>query len=149
MKAHLTLLALAMPVLRRPVPPIVRQDVTAGWRTKPFVPGRSQWRGCGLAARIAGGEDKYAEAKRSPAKESQDGDRMALQLAKQAEADAYATAKAQNTTQQTAARECKAAPRRQDEANAMLRSASSVKLNRKQIMNIRNSILSWLQPWRS
>jgi hypothetical protein len=51
-------------------------------------------------------KDKFAEAKRSLAKETRDGDRMALQLAKQAEVDAeYASAKSQSTSQVSAARE--------------------------------------------
>ncbi len=51
-------------------------------------------------------KDKYAEAKIALAKKSSDGDAAALRLARQAEVDAqYASAKAQTTTQQTAARD--------------------------------------------
>ena len=51
-------------------------------------------------------KDKYALAKASLEKKSSAGDREALRLAKQAEVDAqYATAKAQSTTREAAARE--------------------------------------------
>jgi hypothetical protein len=55
---------------------------------------------------LQGAKDKYAEAKREAAKNTPEGDHKAVQLAKQAEVDAqYATAKAQSTTQESAARE--------------------------------------------
>jgi TRAP-type uncharacterized transport system substrate-binding protein len=51
-------------------------------------------------------KDKYAEAKIAVAKKSSEGDRTALQLAKQAEVDAqYASAKAQSTSHEMAARD--------------------------------------------
>ncbi len=51
-------------------------------------------------------KDKYAEAKRAYDKDTKDGDRDAMRLAKQAEVDAqYATAKAQAQRQEEAARE--------------------------------------------
>ena len=51
-------------------------------------------------------KDKYAQAKLAMDRKSDEGDRTALQLAKQAEVDAqYATAKAQSATQKEAARE--------------------------------------------
>lgn len=54
-------------------------------------------------------KDKFAQAKVALEKESDEGDRTALQLAKQAEVDAqFATAKAQTSTQQDSAREAAA-----------------------------------------
>jgi len=51
-------------------------------------------------------KDKYAKAKLALEKKSSEGDREAMQLAKQAEVDAqYASAKAQADTQQAAARD--------------------------------------------
>jgi len=51
-------------------------------------------------------KDKFAQAQESFEQESEEGDRIALQLAKEAEVDAqYASAKAQSTTQKDAARE--------------------------------------------
>lgn len=51
-------------------------------------------------------KNKYAEAQRAYEKRSEDGDRKAMQLARQAEVDAqYATAKSQTVRQQAAARE--------------------------------------------
>jgi hypothetical protein len=51
-------------------------------------------------------KDKFAKAKVALDMKSMEGNRLALQLAKQAEVDAqYASAKAQSTSQQTAARD--------------------------------------------
>jgi hypothetical protein len=51
-------------------------------------------------------KDKYAEAKVALEKNSSEGDRTALMLARQAEVDAqYASARAQSTTQEDAAQE--------------------------------------------
>jgi len=74
-------------------------------------------------------KDKYAKAKSAMAKKSADGDREALQLAKQAEVDAqYASAKAQSTTQQTAANDAQKgvdALRQEADRNAAAPAATS------------------------
>jgi predicted amidohydrolase len=110
MKAHLTLLAVALPVLLVQACASYRpaEDVTAQMARTEAILQQADRSGVAVNSlpELQAAKDKYAEAKRSLAKESQDGDRMALQLAKQAEVDAqYATAKAQNTSQQGAARE--------------------------------------------
>lgn len=53
-------------------------------------------------------KDKYADAQKALEKKNREGDRIAMQLAKQAEVDAqFASAKAQSTRQEEAAREVK------------------------------------------
>jgi hypothetical protein len=110
MKAQLAVLTLAVPLLLMQACASYRpsQDVTAQMaRTEAIL---QQADSSGVAVNslpeLQAARDKYAEAKRSLAKESSEGDRMALQLAKQAEVDAkYATAKSQSTSQASAARE--------------------------------------------
>lgn len=53
-------------------------------------------------------KDKYADAQRALEKKNREGDRIAMQLAQQAQVDAqFASAKAQSTRQEEAAREVK------------------------------------------
>jgi predicted amidohydrolase len=122
MKAQRITLALALPLLvqacasYRPSTEVTQQMA----RTEAVI---EQAERSGVAVNslpeLQGAKDKYAEAKRSLEKESREGDQKALQLAKQAEVDAqYATAKAQNTTQQSAAREVQSGTEAlKDEAN--------------------------------
>lgn len=110
MKALLTIMTLAVPMLLMqacatysPAP-----DVTAQMARTEAILQQADRSGVAVNSlpELQAARDKYAEAKRSLGKESRDGDRMALQLAKQAEVDAqYAMAKSQSTSQVNAARE--------------------------------------------
>ena len=110
MKANPFVLALALPLLTIQACASYRpaEDVTAQMARTEAILQQADRSGVAVNSlpELQAAKDKYAEAKRSLAKESKEGDLMALQLAQQAEVDAqYATAKARNTSQQTAARE--------------------------------------------
>lgn len=109
MNVSKSILALGLPLLLlacasyRP-----SQDVTAQMARTEAILQQAERSGVAVNSlpELQSARDKYAQAKQALAKKSTEGDQKALQLAKQAEVDAeYATAKAQNTTQQSAARE--------------------------------------------
>jgi hypothetical protein len=110
MKAHRIVLALGLPFLviqacasHRPA-----EEVTAQMARTEAILQQADRSGVAVNSlpELQGAKDKYAGAQRSLAKETRDGDAMALQLAKQAEVDAnYATAKSGSMTQANAARE--------------------------------------------
>jgi hypothetical protein len=110
MKVLRTILAMGVPLLLIQACATYRpsEDVTAQMARTEAILQQADHSGVAVNAlpELQAAKDKYAEAKRSLAKETHDGDRMALQLAKQAEVDAeYASAKSQSTSQVSAARE--------------------------------------------
>ena len=110
MKVLRTILAMGVPLLLIQACATYRpsEDVTAQMARTEAILQQADHSGVAVNALpdLQAAKDKYAEAKRSLAKETHDGDRMALQLAKQAEVDAeYASAKSQSTSQVSAARE--------------------------------------------
>lgn len=123
MKANPFVLALALPLLTIQACASYRpaEDVTAQMARTEAILQQAERSGVAVNSlpELQSARDKYAQAKQSLAKKSSEGDQKALQLAKQAEVDAqYATAKAQNTTQQSAAREVQSGTQAlKDEAN--------------------------------
>ncbi len=110
MKIIASVFALAMPLLMLEACASYRpsQDVTAQMARTEAILQQAERSGVAVNSlpELQSARDKYSEAKQALAKKSTEGDQKALQLAKQAEVDAqYATAKAQSTTQQSAARE--------------------------------------------
>lgn len=110
MKTRLTMMTLAVPMLLMQACATYSpaQDVTAQMARTEAILQQADRSGVAVNSlpELQTARDKYAEAKRSLGKETSDGDRIALQLAKQAEVDAqYAMAKSQSTSQVNAARE--------------------------------------------
>ena len=110
MKLRRTILAMGVPLLLIQACATYRpsQDVTAQMARTEAILQQADRSGVAVNSlpELQAAKDKYAEAKRSLAKQTRDGDHMALQLAKQAEVDAeYASAKSQSTSQVSAARE--------------------------------------------
>jgi hypothetical protein len=110
MKAHRIVLALGLPLLMVQACASYRpaEEVTAQMARTEAILQQADRSSVAVNSlpELQAAKDKYAEAQRSLAKKSRDGDNMALQLAKQAEVDAnYATAKSGSKTQANAARE--------------------------------------------
>jgi len=111
MKPRRSLLALGMPLLLPACATYHRPDeVTAQMARTQVVIQQADRSGVAVNSlpELQAAKDKYAQAELSLDKKSAAGDREALRLARQAEVDAqYASAKAQTTSQQAAAREAR------------------------------------------
>jgi len=110
MKTHLSLLALGLPVLALQACATHQpsDDVKAQMTRTEVVIQQADRSGVAVNSlpELQAAKDKYASAKVEMEKKSAEGDRKALQLAKQAEVDAqFASAKAQSTSQETAAKD--------------------------------------------
>jgi hypothetical protein len=102
-------LALALPLLLQACASYQRpEEVTAQMARTQVVIQQADRSGVAVNSlpELQAAKDKYAGARIALAKKTAEGDQEALQLAKQAEVDAqFASAKAQSTTQETAARD--------------------------------------------
>jgi len=110
MKAYLSVIAVALPLLalQACASHETSREVTAQMARTEVVIQQADRSGVAVNSlpELQAAKDKYAEAKLAVGRKSSAGDRTALQLAKQAEVDAqYATAKAQTTSHETAARD--------------------------------------------
>jgi len=108
MKAYRFALTLALPVfaLQACAAHQPSKEVTAQMTRTEVVIQQADRSGVAVNSlpELQAAKDKYAKAKAALDKKSAEGDQEALKLAKQAEVDAqFASAKAQSTTQQTAA----------------------------------------------
>jgi hypothetical protein len=110
MKAYRSLLALGLPILVMQACASIHpsEEVTAQMARTEVVIQQANRSGVAVNSlpELQSAKDKYAQAKIALDKNSDEGDRQALQLAKQAEVDAqFASAKALAMTQEAAARD--------------------------------------------
>ncbi len=133
MKAHLSVIAVALPLLGllACASHQTSPEVTAQMARTEVVIQQADRSGVAVNSlpELQTAKDKYAEAKVAVARKSSEGDHTALQLAKQAEVDAqYATAKAQTTGHEAAARDAQSGVetlRNETERNNAAQSATS------------------------
>jgi hypothetical protein len=110
MKTHLSVIALGLPILALQACATHQpsDDVKAQMTRTEVVIQQADRSGVAVNSlpELQAAKDKFASAKVEMEKKSAEGDRNALKLAKQAEVDAqFASAKAQSTTQETAAQD--------------------------------------------
>ena len=110
MKSHRIVLTVALPLLVAQACASYHpsDEVTAQMTRTEVLIQQADRSGVGVDSlpELQAAKDKYARAQASLAKQTDDGDRMALQLARQAELDTqYATARAQSTSESSAAKE--------------------------------------------